>query len=288
MKFRAAVIQLRSGPDVTRNLEMAEGHIRDAAAMGAQLVLTPENTGLMELSTKRLFAATAPEAGNQALLHLSGLARELGIWLQVGSLAIRLSDEKVANRSYLIDPAGELIARYDKMHMFDVDLPGGETYRESKNFAAGDRAVLADLPWGRIGLTICYDLRFPALYRALAQAGADFLTAPSAFTTQTGRCHWHVLLKARAIETGAFVFAAAQGGHHEGGRETYGHSLIIDPWGEILAEAGVDPGVICADVDPKCVGDARRRMPSLSHDRHFEIGEGEPYSRATQATREAS
>ena len=269
--FRAALVQLRSGRDVAANLEQVERLIRDAATRGADLILTPENTGLMELRSASLFANTGVEQGNMALERLRSVARDLKVWLQIGSLAIQVADDKVANRSYLIGPDGGIVARYDKMHMFDVELPGGESYRESKNYAAGSDAVLADLPWGRIGLTICYDLRFPALYRALAHAGADFITVPSAFTQQTGEAHWHTLLKARAIETGTFIFAAAQGGMHETGRATYGHSLIISPWGDVVAEAGIDPGVVCADIDPARVAEARARIPSLTHDRDFEI-----------------
>lgn len=253
------------------SLDEAERLIRQAAAGGADLVLTPENTSLMELRSALLFEKTSPEAGNPALTRLTGLARDVGVWLQIGSIAVQVSDTKVANRSYLIDPQGTVVAQYDKMHMFDVELAGGESYRESKNYAPGDKAILADLPWGRIGLTICYDLRFPALYRALAHAGADFITVPSAFTKQTGEAHWHTLLKARAIETGTFVFAAAQGGMHENGRATYGYSLIISPWGDVIAEAGIDPGVVYADIDPAKVGEARARIPSLLHDREFEI-----------------
>jgi predicted amidohydrolase len=270
-KFRAALVQMRCGREVEPNLDAAETAIRAAAEGGADYVLTPENTSLMELSTKALFAKTLPEDGNPGLAWVTNLARELKLWLHIGSMAIRLSDAKVANRSFLISPEGAIAARYDKIHMFDVDLPGGESYRESKNYQPGDKAVLADLPWGRLGLTTCYDLRFPALYRALAKGGADFITVPSAFTKQTGEAHWHVLLRARAIETGCFIFAAAQGGEHEMGRSTYGHSLIISPWGEILAEAGSDPDVIFADIDPAQVADARARIPSLQHDRAFTL-----------------
>jgi len=191
--------------------------------------------------------------------------------VHVGSLAIKVSADKAANRSFLIDRHGEVVARYDKIHMFDVDLASGESYRESRNYRAGELAVLADLPWGRLGLTICYDLRFPALYRALAEAGASFLSIPSAFTKQTGEAHWHVLLRARAIENGCFVFAAAQGGTHENGRETFGHSLAIDPWGRVLAEGGVEPAVVLADVDLAAIAGARARIPSLQHGRRFEI-----------------
>lgn len=282
--FRAALVQMRCGREVEPNLDAAEAAIRAAAAGGAEFVQTPENTSLMELSSKRLFANTRAEAGNPAVERFASLAQELGIWLHVGSIAVRLSDAKVANRSFLISPQGNIVARYDKIHMFDVDLPGGETYRESKNYQPGEKAVLADLPWGRIGLATCYDLRFPALYRALAKAGADFITAPSAFTRQTGEAHWHVLLRARAIETGCFMIAAAQGGDHENGRSTYGHSMFVSPWGEILAEAGSDPDVMFATIDPALVTEARTRIPSLQHDRPFEVAP----SVESQSIKEAS
>ncbi len=283
-KFRAALVQMRCGREVESNLDAAEAAIRVAAKGGADYILTPENTSLMELSTKSLFAKTSLEGGNRALERVTGLARELKLWLHIGSMAIKLSDTKVANRSFLITPEGDIAARYDKIHMFDVDLPGGESYRESNNYRPGEKAVLADLPWGRLGFTTCYDLRFPALYRMLAKAGADFITVPSAFTKQTGEAHWHVLLRARAIETGAYIFAAAQGGDHEMGRSTYGHSLIISPWGDILGEAGSDPDVIFADIDPAQVADAHTRIPSLQHDRVFEIASPPQGARIKEAS----
>jgi deaminated glutathione amidase len=184
---------------------------------------------------------------------------------------VKVSADKAANRSFLIDRRGDVVARYDKIHMFDVDLANGESYRESRSYRAGELAVVADLPWGRIGITVCYDLRFPALYRALAEAGASFLSIPAAFTKQTGEAHWHVLMRARAIENGCFVFAAAQGGKHENGRETFGHSLVVDPWGTIVAEAGSEPGVIVADIDVAQVAAARARIPSLRNGRRFEV-----------------
>ena len=186
-------------------------------------------------------------------------------------MAVLVSEGRLANRSFLITPNGDIAARYDKIHMFDVDLGGGESYRESSNYRPGELAVLAELPWGRLGLTVCYDLRFPALYRALAEAGASFLAIPSAFTQKTGEAHWHVLIRARAIENGAFVFAAAQGGKHENGRDTFGHSLIVDPWGKILAEGGTEPGVVMAEIDPAEIAAARARVPSLQHGRRFEV-----------------
>jgi predicted amidohydrolase len=267
--FKAACVQLCAGREPARNVEFARDLIRQAAAKGADFVITPEQTSLMELSSKALFGHVVTQDEDPGLKTFRALAAELEIWLLVGSLAIKLTADKVANRSFLIDPKGSITATYDKIHMFDVDLPGGESYRESKNYRPGGRAVVADLPWGRIGLSICYDLRFAALYRALAKAGADFLTVPSAFTKTSGEAHWHVLQRARAIENGCYVLSPAQGGHHENGRDTFGHSMIVSPWGEILAEAGTEPGVIMADIDPGEVGKARARIPALDHDRSF-------------------
>jgi predicted amidohydrolase len=261
-----------SGRDVSRNLAEAADLVREASAKGAQYIQTPEITTLMELDRTRLFGAINIEEGNHAVSYFSALSKQLRIWLHVGSMAVLLENEKIANRSFLFGPTGDIRARFDKIHMFDVELPGGETYRESKNYQAGDTAILASLPWGQLGLTICYDLRFPHLYRALAKSGADFLAIPSAFTKRTGAAHWHILLRSRAIENGCFVLAAAQAGKHESGRETFGHSLIVSPWGDILAEGdGAEPGVIIADIDPRAAVEARRRIPSLQHDRHFEI-----------------
>ena len=268
--FRAACVQLRSSDDVQENIRATSEFIREAKAKGAQFIATPENTTLMAPDGGAKLAQSYDEAHDPALPAFSRLAEDLGIWLLIGSLAIKVSDSKTANRSFLFDPKGRIAARYSKIHLFDVDLPSGEKYRESKTVAGGDDAVVADLPWGRIGLTICYDLRFPHLYRALAKKGAFLLTVPSAFTETTGKAHWHVLLRARAIENGAFVVAPAQGGTHANGRKTYGHSLIIAPWGEILAEGGTEPGVFVADIDPALVADARARVPNLQHDRAFE------------------
>jgi predicted amidohydrolase len=268
--FRAACVQLRSSDDVGENVRIASALIREAKAKGAQFVATPENTALMAPDGGAKFERSFSGDRDPALPAFSALAEELGIWLLIGSLAIKVSETKTANRSFLIDPKGSIAARYDKIHLFDVDLPSGEKYRESNTVASGDRAVLADLPWGKIGLTICYDLRFPQLYRALAQSGALILTVPSAFTETTGNAHWHVLLRARAIENGAFIVAPAQGGTHANGRQTYGHSLIVAPWGEILAEGGTEPSVIVADIDPALAVDARARVPNLMHYRAFE------------------
>jgi predicted amidohydrolase len=272
--FRAGLVQLRSGRNVEANLATAERLVRAAARGGASYIQTPENSAVMELEPERLFAAIQTEPESIALSRFRWLAAELGIWLHIGSLAVKLGPELVANRSFLIAPSGEIAARYDKLHLFDVDLAGGESYRESRLFRSGDKAVVADLPFGRLGLSICYDLRFPALYRALAMAGAGIIAIPSAFTKQTGEAHWSVLLRARAIETGAFVLAAAQGGAHENGRSTYGHSMVVSPWGEVLAEAGEDPGVIFAEINLDESAAARARIPSLQHGRAFEVEGG--------------
>jgi deaminated glutathione amidase len=269
--FNAGLIQMRSGLDPQANLVVAVKLIEEAAAQAADYVLTPEMTNILEIKRERLFATIVAEESDVSLATFRELARRLGIFLHVGSLAIKLLPDKAANRSFLIDRQGEIIARYDKIHMFDVDLANGESYRESRSYRPGEIAVVADLPWGRLGLTVCYDLRFPALYRALAEAGCSFLAIPSAFTRQTGEAHWHVLNRARAIENGSFVLAAAQGGKHENGRETFGHSLIVDPWGRILAEGATEPGVVLATIDPAEVAAARAKIPSLQHGRRFEI-----------------
>ena len=271
--FKAAMIQMRSGLRPSVNIDAAVRYIGDAKSAGAEYVLTPEMTNILAANREQLFAVVVEEEADASLATLREVARKLGIYVHVGSLAIRISPDRAANRSFLIDPKGDILARYDKIHMFDVDLAGGESYRESRNYRPGELAVLADLPWGRLGLTVCYDLRFPALYRALAEAGATMLAIPSAFTKQTGEAHWHVLVRGRAIENGCFVFAAAQGGRHENGRDTFGHSLIVDPWGRIIAEGGTEPGVIVAEINPAEVASARARVPSLQHGRRFEIVE---------------
>jgi len=273
LSFTAAMVQMRTGLLPEPNLEQGIKLIRQAAAEGADYVLTPEVSNMMQENRKALFAHLAAEEDDVSLKAYRALAAELKIHLHVGSLALRATPERAVNRSFLIGPDGAVIASYDKIHMFDIDLPGGESYRESANYQPGETAVISDLPWGRIGLTICYDLRFPALYRALAESGASFLTVPAAFTKKTGEAHWHALLRARAIENGCFVFAAAQGGLHENKRETFGHSLIIAPWGEILAEGGTEPGVFMAKIDPARVTAARNSVPSLQHGRRFSVAD---------------
>ncbi|MDP7345212.1 MAG: carbon-nitrogen hydrolase family protein, partial [Alphaproteobacteria bacterium] len=234
-------VQLNSGPDMAANLASVGDLVRQAQAGGADLVMLPENSALMAESAADLRASAVPQAEHPAVAACAELARQTGVWLLAGTLGVGSADGRVAPRSFLFDAEGEIAARYDKIHMFDVDLPEGEVHRESKTFEPGDRAVLAATPWGLVGLTVCYDLRFPQLYRALAKdGGADFLSVPSAFTRPTGEAHWHVLLRARAIETGCFVVAPAQCGRHPRKRQTYGHSLIVDPWGKVVAEAGTE------------------------------------------------
>jgi deaminated glutathione amidase len=269
--FRVALIQMRSGRTPAANLDAATKLIGEAKAAGADYVQTPEMTNILEARRDALMAAIMPEHEDRSLAAFRDLARQHQLWLHIGSLALRISPDRAVNRGFLIDPRGEIVARYDKIHMFDVDLANGESYRESRSYVSGEHAVTADLPWGRLGLTICYDLRFPSLYRALAEAGSMFLAIPSSFTKQTGEAHWHVLNRARAIENGCYVFAAAQGGHHENGRDTFGHSLVIDPWGRVVAEGDVEPGIVITEVDPAAVAAARTRIPSLQHGRRFEI-----------------
>jgi predicted amidohydrolase len=276
-RFRVALIQMRASRSVAENVAELERLVGEAAAGGAVYVQTPETTGIMDENPKRLFTTLTDEAGDAALAAARRLAELHRIHLHIGSLAIKVGDgRKAANRAFVIGPDGAILTRYDKIHLFDVQLADGQVYRESSRYVAGDRAVTVDLPFGRLGVTICYDLRFPHLYRTLVQAGgAKILAVPAAFTRPTGEAHWHALLRARAIENGAFMLAAAQGGLHENGRETYGHSLVVDPWGTVLAEGGIDPGVIFADIDPDEVDVVRGRVPSLSHDRDFQLAKAD-------------
>jgi len=267
--FRLACVQVNAGNEIAPNLEIASQLTRQAAGEGADFISLPECVALLEPDRAALLRKSATAADHPALKAFTDLAGELGKWIHVGSLAVLSEDGRVANRTFLIDPHGSVTATYDKIHMFDVDLDGGESYRESNTYQPGDAAVMADLPWGAAGLTICYDVRFPALYTHLANAGAHFIGVPSAFTRKTGQDHWHVLLRARAIETGCWVFAAAQCGDHANGRQTYGHSLIVDPWGEVVAEAGTEPGIIVAEIDPDRVAEARRSVPSLTNARTY-------------------
>jgi predicted amidohydrolase len=274
--FRTAAVQMRTGIDVAENVAEAERLIRAAAAAGADYVLTPEMTTVLDRDRERLMGAVRPEEGNPSLTRFRALATELGIHLHIGSMAIKLADAHpsagqaaIANRSFLIAPDGSVLARYDKIHMFDVDLAGGESYRESRLYRPGSAAVVADLPWARLGLSVCYDVRFPNLYRVLARSGASVIAIPAAFTKTTGEAHWHVLVRARAIETGSFVVAAAQGGHHQDGRDTYGHSMVVDPWGKIIAETETDPGFVIAEIDPAVSATVRGRVPALANEKTF-------------------
>ena len=268
--FVAACAGMRSGRDPQANRDEAVRLVREAAEAGADYVQTPEMTSLVERSRADLFAKVGAQADDPTLAALREVARERGVVVHIGSLAVREGD-RVANRAFLVDAGGEVAATYDKIHLFDVDLPSGESWRESATYAGGSRAVLAPTPWGPVGLTICYDLRFAALYRALAEAGAFLLAAPACFTRQTGEAHWHVLQRARAIETGSFMVSAAQGGLHEDGRETFGHSLIVDPWGRVLAEGGAEPGLVLARIEIGLVAEARGRIPTLTNARPFTV-----------------
>lgn len=260
---------MRSGRDMARNLRDASALIREAAAGGATFVTTPEMTNILEPDRPRLKSLVRCEEGDASAAAFAALAKDLRLWLNIGSLALKGDGEKLVNRSLLFSPDGSVAARYDKIHLFDVDLPTGETLRESETYEAGSALAIANTPLGLLGLTICYDVRFPALYHALAAHGCGVITVPSAFTVPTGEAHWHVLLRARAIETGSFVLAAAQGGAHESGRATYGHSLAVSPWGEILAEGSTDPGVFMANIDTGLIALTRARIPVLRHARPF-------------------
>jgi predicted amidohydrolase len=269
---RVAAIQMCSGLDPEKNVERMDALVREAAAQGAAYVLTPEMTGALQRSRPGLMAILKPESEDLIVARASALAAELGIHLHIGSTAIATEDGRVANRGFLFGPDGTLVCRYDKIHMFDVDLDNGESWRESATYRPGDRARTARLPFGQVGLAICYDLRFPQLFRAEALAGAEILTLPAAFTRQTGEAHWEILLRARAIENGCFLIAAAQAGLHEDGRETFGHSMIVDPWGRILAEGpGSGEAVVSADIDVSAVAAARRKIPNLANARDFAI-----------------
>jgi predicted amidohydrolase len=270
--LRVGLVQMCSGLEPETNIAEAARFIRRAAGDGASLVSTPEMTNIVEPRRAVLWDKVREEAEDPSVAAFAALARELGIWLAAGSLALR-SGERLVNRSLLYAPDGRIVARYDKVHLFDVALPNGETYRESGSYDGGGRAITADLGAVRLGLSICYDLRFPQLYLALAGAGANVLNIPSAFTKVTGEAHWHVLLRARAIETGSFVLAAAQGGRHDSGRETYGHSMVIDPWGRVLAEAQESPGVVLADIDAAEAAAVRRKIPTLRHQRDIAVRE---------------
>ena len=266
---RAACVQMTSGTGIAGNKEISGALIREAHADGAEIVGLPEVANLCQQRRRLSLDAAREEADEPALAAWRTLADELGIWLLAGSLVVKVAGDKLVNRGYMIGPDGTIVATYDKLHMFDVDLPNGERYRESDLFVAGDRAVLADTPWGALGMTICYDIRFPQLYKVLAKAGARMIWAPAAFTRTSGKAHWHVLQRARAIETGSWILSPAQCGDHEDGRSTYGHAVIVSPWGEVVADAGETPGYIVADIDLARSDQARQAIPNLRHDREF-------------------
>ena len=269
MSFKAGMVQLRSGTDVPRNLKDASALIKGAASQGATFISTPEVTNVFEPDRDRLKAIARTEAEDMSVKGFSELAAKLGIHLHIGSMALKGEDDKLVNRTILFGPGGKTIARYDKIHLFDVDLPNGEVYRESASYTGGKEAVVVETPFAKLGLTICYDVRFPALHCALAMAGANVLLVPAAFTVPTGKAHWHVLLRARAIETGSFVIAAAQGGKHDSGRETFGHSKVINPWGEVICEANTDPDFKVFEIDPQESAAARAKIPNLQLAREF-------------------
>ena len=270
MSFRAALVQTRTPATHEAALAHVAPLVREAAAGGAQLIITPEGTNVLQKDRATLLPALKAPEDDLVVQGLRDLAKELGVWLSIGSALVLREDGQAANRQMLIGPDGTVVATYDKLHMFDVDLPTGETARESEVYTPGDRAVAAQTPFGPLGLTICYDIRFPALYRALATAGVKVIAVPAAFTRPTGEAHWEILLRARAIETGSFILAAAQGGFHEDGRGTWGHSIAIGPWGEILGQLDHDePGVLLVDIDPALADKARAAIPALKNARAF-------------------
>lgn len=270
-KFTAACVQVSAGRDIAPNIPIARDLIYRAADAGAAFITTPECVSLLEPDNALLRRKVPAETDHPAIEVLLGAAKETGAWLLIGSLAVRLDNGKIANRSYLVTDQGEIVSTYDKIHMFDVDLGGDESYRESATYEPGIRAVVAQTPWAKLGLTICYDIRFAYLYRDLAHAGAEILTTPAAFTKITGEAHWHVLQRARAIETACFVIAPAQCGTHAEGRQTFGHSLIVDPWGQVLADGGDDVGVVTAEIHISKVAEARSKVPALNHDRSYDV-----------------
>jgi len=272
MKMHVACVQMRSGVTISENISQIELLVRQAVDLGASYVQTPEMTGIVQRNRKALFEALHHQDEDPLVKHVANLSRELGIWLHIGSHAVLVDEEKAANRAFLFSPDGTIAVTYDKIHMFDVDLDNGESWRESKVYRPGEKSRMIDMDKVKLGVSICYDIRFPHLYQQQALAGADILTAPAAFTRQTGRAHWHIMQRARAIENGAFMISAAQGGDHEDGRETYGHSLIVNPWGEIIAELeGEEAGVISAEIDLEEVGKARAKIPNLANQRNFDV-----------------
>jgi predicted amidohydrolase len=279
-RFKVALVQNRAGADMDANIAECSDLVRQAHEQGADLICLPEMFSCLHSSDGTLDVGPHPENSHPALEHFSSLAAELGTWIQPGSIAVEMPTKKLRNRAVMLGPTGAVVAQYDKVHMFDVDLADGESYRESEVFESGDEVVLAPTPWGPVGMTVCYDLRFAYLYRSLAQAGASYLTVPAAFMRTTGKAHWHVLLRSRAIETGCYVFAACQWGAH-GDAVTYGHSLVVAPWGEVIADGGESGGVVIADVDPAKVDEARAMVPALRHDRQLRFPEPVSVGRAS-------
>jgi predicted amidohydrolase len=271
MTFRAACIQTTATPDLDHDIGVLARLVTAAARDGARFVATPEYCAGLDTREGRMYPVAHAEADHPVLPAMQSLARQFGIWLLIGSAGVRAPDGRIFNRSFMLDPSGAIVARYDKIHLFDVDLGEGRVYRESATIAPGATAVIAPCVEGSIGLSICYDIRFPALYRAYGHAGAEMIAAPAAFTKLTGEAHWHVLQRARAIENGAYVISPGQCGMLAGGAQCYGHSLIVDPWGRVLADGGDAPGFIAADIDLEQVRDTRRRIPSLRHDRAFTL-----------------
>lgn len=272
---RLGIVQLNTGNEVAAAVDAAENRVRRAAKDGAELVTTPETTHLMEMDRKAVLEKASFEEDDIGLARFRALANELNVWLHIGSLIIKSAEDRLVNRAFMIAPDGTIKARYDKLHLFDVSLPSGENYRESRLYDAGENAVLVDTPFGKVGLTICYDLRFPHLYQTLAEEGADIIMVPAAFTVPTGKAHWHTLLQARAIETGCYVAAAAQTGLHDTGRSTYGHSLVVDPWGQVLADGGNEPGTTVIDLNLAKVAETRLTMPNLKHKRPYGVSKFE-------------
>lgn len=267
--FKVALVQLTAEREFAPNIDKACRFVRRAREEGADLVTLPENTTMIEPVTVSALRKAETEDTHPGLDTFRTIASETGAWILIGSLSIKIADDRIANRSFLLDGSGEIVARYDKLHLFDVQLANGEAYRESDYVRPGDQAVLAPTPWGPLGMTVCYDIRFPNLYRELAQAGARYLAIPSAFTETTGKAHWHILNRARAIETGAYVISPAQWGEHAEGRRTYGHSLVVDPWGEVILDGEKGEGLHIVEIDPAKVDQARARIPSLTHDRDY-------------------
>lgn len=273
-KFKVGCLQFCADNDLEANLKQAEILTRQTHEAGADLICLPEYFAAIEVDDQTTLEKALTEEQHPALQLFRSLAKELSVWIQIGSLPIRVSESQVNNRAFLINSSGEIVARYNKIHLFDVTLNDGESYKESDAVMPGTEAVVAKTPWGKLGMSVCYDVRFSDQYKSMAKAGAEFITVPAAFTQTTGEAHWHTLLRARAIETGCYVFAAGQCGIRHTGRATYGHSLIIDPWGVILADAGEDDGFVVAEIDPVKISEVREMVPSLRHDRKYDINSG--------------